>query len=100
VSSVLEFAWDLDIDEVEENHEGELWVEGARAAYRAAFVIGFFASCTEREVDMDHCDERAEALETYGDEMRALGIAVEDDGDDDGDDGGDDGDDRDDSEGA
>lgn len=47
--------------------------------YRAAFVIGFFATYEYAEIPEEHREEHEAALTKYGAAMRAQGIAVRDD---------------------
>lgn len=52
-------------------------VSSTTASYRAAFVLGFFASYGDREIPEAHVAEVQAARDEYGPRMRAIGIAID-----------------------
>ncbi len=47
------------------------------AAYRAAYILGFFSSYETHEVPYNYQEEVVAAEHRYGNEMRAAGIGVD-----------------------
>lgn len=77
VSEELEEAWEDESNDDEETND-------LADEFRAAFVIGFFSSLELDEIlDDDHREELETALNTYGETMKKIGIAVDREGVDD-----------------